>query len=74
MVEYETVKPIWKARRLDQLPLWGTFFSCLFWKLEFGILVGVGINLLILLYGVARPKVAVSTVLRKVRYSHAFLC
>lgn len=70
MVEYEVVKPIWKAQRLDQLPLWGTFFTCLFWKLEFGILVGVGINLLILLYGIARPKVSVSTVLRKVRYSH----
>ncbi|XP_050734429.1 sodium-independent sulfate anion transporter-like isoform X4 [Eriocheir sinensis] len=65
MVEYEIVKPIWKAQRLDQLPLWGTFFTCLFWKLEFGILVGVGINLLILLYGIARPKVSVSTVLRE---------
>ncbi|XP_045127808.1 sodium-independent sulfate anion transporter-like isoform X7 [Portunus trituberculatus] len=65
MVEYETVRPIWKARQLDQLPLWGTFFTCLFWKLEYGILVGVGINLAILLYGIARPKVNISTVLRK---------
>lgn len=68
MVEYETVKPIWKTRQLDQIPLWATFLTCLFWKLEFGILVGVGINLAILLYGIARPKVHVSTVLRKVRY------
>lgn len=65
MVEYETVKPIWKTRQLDQIPLWATFLTCLFWKLEFGILVGVGINLAILLYGIARPKVHVSTVLRK---------
>ncbi|KAG0712732.1 Sodium-independent sulfate anion transporter [Chionoecetes opilio] len=65
MVEYETIVPVWKVRRLDQLPLWGTFLTCLFWKLEYGILIGVGINLAILLYGVARPKVNVVTVLRK---------
>lgn len=73
MVEYETVKPIWKAQHLDQLPLWVTFFVCLFWKLEFGILVGVGISLLILLYSMAQPKVAVSTVLRKVSRVTIFL-
>ncbi|KAG7160297.1 Sodium-independent sulfate anion transporter-like 3 [Homarus americanus] len=60
MVEYEMVIPIWKARRIDQLPLWGSFLTCLFWKLEYGILVGVLINLSILLYGIARPKVDVN--------------
>ncbi|XP_069988281.1 sodium-independent sulfate anion transporter isoform X4 [Penaeus vannamei] len=65
MVEYEMVLPIWRARKLDQLPLWGSFLTCLFWKLEYGILVGVGINLAILLYGTARPKVGVTAVMRQ---------
>ncbi|XP_071552877.1 sodium-independent sulfate anion transporter-like isoform X2 [Panulirus ornatus] len=65
MVEYEMVAPIWKTRPLDQLPLWGSFLTCLFWKLEFGILVGVGINVAMLLYGVARPKVNVNTIMKQ---------
>ncbi|XP_045582275.2 sodium-independent sulfate anion transporter isoform X2 [Procambarus clarkii] len=57
MIEYDIVVPVWKARRLDELTLWGSFLCCLFWKLEYGILVGAGINLAILLFGIARPKV-----------------
>ena len=34
-----------------------TFGCCLFWALEYGILVGVGVQLLIILYNTARPKV-----------------
>ncbi|XP_042867178.1 sodium-independent sulfate anion transporter-like [Penaeus japonicus] len=65
MVEYEMVLPIWRTRKLDQLPLWGSFLTCLFWKLEYGIVVGVGINLALLLYGIARPKVEVTAVTRQ---------
>lgn len=67
MVEYEYVLPIWRVRRLDQLTLWGTFLTCLFWKLEYGILVGVGINIAILLYNSARPKINVDIVMKEVR-------
>ncbi|KAK8753435.1 hypothetical protein OTU49_004486, partial [Cherax quadricarinatus] len=59
MVDYQVVLPIWQAHRLDQLPLWTTFLTCLFWKLEYGILVGAGVNLALVLYGSARPKVVV---------------
>ncbi|KAK3877558.1 hypothetical protein Pcinc_017744 [Petrolisthes cinctipes] len=65
MVEYEYVLPIWRVRRIDQLTLWGTFLTCLFWKLEYGILVGVGINLGILLYNSARPKINVDIVMKE---------
>lgn len=67
MIEYEMIIPVWKARRLDQLPLWGTFITCLFWKLEYGILVGVTINLSIYLYGTARPKVNINVVKKQDR-------
>ncbi|CAL4190537.1 unnamed protein product, partial [Meganyctiphanes norvegica] len=59
------VKPIWRARKVDQIPLWSSFIVCLFWKLEFGILVGVGVNLAILLFGIARPKILVHTASRE---------
>lgn len=62
MVEYEMVAPIWRARRLDQLPLWVTFLACLFWKVEYGILVGVAVDLALLLYSSAIPKINVSTI------------
>lgn len=65
MVEYEAVLPIWRARHLDQLPLWFTFFTCLFWKLEFGILVGVIVNICVLLFGIARTKIDVNTVMEQ---------
>ncbi|XP_068214134.1 sodium-independent sulfate anion transporter-like isoform X2 [Palaemon carinicauda] len=65
MVEYEIVIPLWRIRKLDQLPLWGTFVVCLFWKLEYGILVGVVINICVLLYGIAKTKLDVSTVMKQ---------
>ena len=34
-----------------------TFAGCLFWSLEYGILVGIGINLMMVLYHSARPEV-----------------
>ena len=44
---------------IDLIPAFATFFSCLFWALEWGILVGVGIQVLVILYHVARPVVNV---------------
>lgn len=36
-----------------------TFIACLVLALEIGILIGVGINLLFILYHAARPKISV---------------
>ena len=44
---------------IDLIPAFATFFSCLFWALEWGILVGVGIQVLVILHHVARPVVNV---------------
>ncbi|XP_066949703.1 sodium-independent sulfate anion transporter-like isoform X7 [Macrobrachium rosenbergii] len=65
MVEYEVIHPVWTIWKLDQLPLWGTFLICLFWKLEYGILIGVLINICVLLYRIAKTKLDVSTVLKQ---------
>jgi len=53
---------------IDLIPGLGTFIFCLAIKLEIGIIVGIGINILFILYQAARPKISmerlfVSTVL-----------
>jgi len=44
---------------LDLIPGMGTFIACLVLQLEIGILCGVGINILFILYHAARPKISV---------------
>jgi solute carrier family 26 (sodium-independent sulfate anion transporter), member 11 len=36
-----------------------TFLACLLWNLAYGILVGVGVQLVFILYSIARPKVQI---------------
>ena len=43
----------------DLIPGIGTFVACLVLPLEIGILVGIGINILFILYHAARPKIAI---------------
>ncbi|XP_068084506.1 sodium-independent sulfate anion transporter isoform X2 [Anabrus simplex] len=61
MVEYEVVPLLWRTKKIDLIPLTATFFCCLFISLEYGMLIGVGINLLFLIYNVARPKVNIQS-------------
>ena len=48
---------IWQTNKIDILPYIATFGSCLVFGLEYGIIVGVSVSLVILLYQMARPKV-----------------
>lgn len=50
MVELEELKPIWKSRRVELIPLGVTFFCCLFVNMEYGILIGAGVHLFLLAY------------------------
>lgn len=59
MIEYEVVKPMWRSSRKDLVPTFSTFLLCLAIGVEYGILVGVGINIVFLLYPSARPTVYV---------------
>ncbi|XP_011311052.1 sodium-independent sulfate anion transporter [Fopius arisanus] len=59
MIEYEVVKLMWKSSKKDLIPMFATFFLCLGIGVEYGILVGVGINLMFLLYPSARPTIHV---------------
>lgn len=46
----------------DLIPATATFLSCLFLRLEIGIVIGIGINVIFLLYASARPSVHVEKV------------
>ncbi|XP_025715803.1 sodium-independent sulfate anion transporter isoform X1 [Callorhinus ursinus] len=50
---------LWRVKRLDLLPLCLTFLLC-FWEVQYGILAGTLVSVLILLHSVARPKMQVS--------------
>ncbi|KAJ8944651.1 hypothetical protein NQ314_009413 [Rhamnusium bicolor] len=62
MVELHVIKPIWRTKKTDLIPAIATFLSCLFLRLEIGIVIGIGINVIFLLYATARPSVLVEKV------------
>ncbi|XP_076679781.1 sodium-independent sulfate anion transporter isoform X2 [Andrena cerasifolii] len=59
MIEYQVVKLIWKTSKKDLIPMFVTFSFCLITGVEYGILLGVGTNLVFLLYPSARPTIHV---------------
>lgn len=50
---------LWRVKKLDLLPFGVTFLLC-FWEVQYGLLAGVLVSLLLLLYPVARPRLQVS--------------
>ena len=50
---------LWKSNNLDFWLLIITFFSTLFFVIEYGIMIGVGLSLIFLIFRTSRPYVAV---------------
>ncbi|XP_023247492.1 sodium-independent sulfate anion transporter isoform X2 [Copidosoma floridanum] len=59
MVEVKVIKPMWRTKKSDLIPGVGTFIACLALQLEYGIAIGIGINVLFILYHAARPKISI---------------
>ncbi|XP_062312076.1 sodium-independent sulfate anion transporter [Osmerus eperlanus] len=59
MVDYRTAGRLWRTRKLDLLPFTVTFLMS-FWEVQYGILGGVGVSGVLLLYNTARPRLKVS--------------
>ncbi|XP_050537914.1 sodium-independent sulfate anion transporter-like [Daktulosphaira vitifoliae] len=57
MVELHVIKPMWRTKKIDLIPAFATFLCSLMIRLEVGIVVGIAINVIILLYTLARPRV-----------------
>ncbi|KAK9496656.1 hypothetical protein O3M35_013090 [Rhynocoris fuscipes] len=62
MIEYEVMEPMWKASRRDMIPMFATFITCLCIGVEIGIVVGVCLNIALLLFYSAKPKIIVEKV------------
>ncbi|XP_061086852.1 sodium-independent sulfate anion transporter [Conger conger] len=59
MLDLCVVPRIWAVRRLDLLPFLVTFLLS-FWQVQYGIVGGVLVSMVMLLYDIARPKLKVS--------------
>ncbi|XP_007482962.2 sodium-independent sulfate anion transporter [Monodelphis domestica] len=47
---------VWRVKRLDLVPMCVTFLFC-FWEVQYGILAGILVSGMLLLYHVARPQI-----------------
>ncbi|KAG5853528.1 hypothetical protein ANANG_G00026930 [Anguilla anguilla] len=59
MVDVRVVAQLWTVRRLDLLPFLVTFLVS-FWQVQYGIVGGVLVSMVMLLHAIARPKLKVS--------------
>lgn len=59
MIEYEMVVHLWRTKKLELFVMMVTFFSCLGLGAEYGILVGIILSLIMLLYKAARPRIRI---------------
>ncbi|XP_013099547.2 sodium-independent sulfate anion transporter isoform X2 [Stomoxys calcitrans] len=60
MVEYERIIEIWRSKKMDVIPFSVTALVCLFWSLEYGMVCGIFVNAIFILYKSARPKILIS--------------
>lgn len=63
MVEVKNIAAIWRTRRIDMLPFFVTFIGCLSISLDAGIICGVAVNLLFILWDAARPACKIDMLL-----------
>ncbi|KAH8408021.1 hypothetical protein KR222_011108, partial [Zaprionus bogoriensis] len=59
MIEFEKIGEIWRAKKLDILLFLVTALTGLFWSLEYGMLVGILINALFILYKSMTPNLQI---------------
>ncbi|XP_072043025.1 sodium-independent sulfate anion transporter-like [Amphiura filiformis] len=55
MINIQSIVNLWIIRRVDLVPFAVTFILSLIMGVEYGTLIGVGVDLIILLYPMARP-------------------
>uniref|UniRef100_A0A8C0HH44 Solute carrier family 26 member 11 n=1 Tax=Chelonoidis abingdonii TaxID=106734 RepID=A0A8C0HH44_CHEAB len=59
MFDARIFRTLWRVKRLDFLPLCVTFLLC-FWEVQYGIVAGILISGVLLLYTIARPRIKLS--------------
>ncbi|XP_031454792.1 sodium-independent sulfate anion transporter isoform X3 [Phasianus colchicus] len=58
MFDARIFRTLWRVKRLDLVPLCVTFLLC-FWEVQYGIMAGMLVSGILLLYSVARPPIKV---------------
>ncbi|KAF2361814.1 STAS domain [Trinorchestia longiramus] len=61
MVDVRVVLTLWRTHKVDMAVLLITFLTCLLWAIEWGVLVGTLLHLLVVLFVLARPAVHVTS-------------
>ncbi|KAI9564136.1 hypothetical protein GHT06_007874 [Daphnia sinensis] len=56
MIEYHEIPSLWRGRRIELFPFITTFLCCLLINMEYGILIGAQMHLLLLAYEGSRSK------------------
>ena len=59
IIDFTHIRKILRASRSDSTVLWGTFLATLFLSLDFAIMLGVFLSLVIYLHRASRPRVRV---------------
>ncbi|XP_057330225.1 sodium-independent sulfate anion transporter isoform X1 [Microplitis mediator] len=59
MLEFHIFRVLWRTKKIDILPLSATLVCCLLISLDYGMIIGILINLILLLYFAARPNLAI---------------
>uniref|UniRef100_A0A182QWX7 STAS domain-containing protein n=1 Tax=Anopheles farauti TaxID=69004 RepID=A0A182QWX7_9DIPT len=57
MVEFHAAAEIWRTKKVDIIPFIVTLASCLLLGLEYGMLIGIGLNVCFVLYMTSRPSI-----------------
>lgn len=73
MVEVRVVKPIYRSKKSDLVSGMSTFVACLFFPLEIGVLFGIGLNIMSILYHAARPKISIQECRTRSGYKYLML-
>ena len=58
LVNFKEARFLWKANKLDFWLMLATFIATLIFGIEYGIIVGVGLSLIVLIFRTSRPYVA----------------
>ncbi|XP_072385633.1 sodium-independent sulfate anion transporter isoform X1 [Diabrotica undecimpunctata] len=59
LCDFAAFSLLWKSKKLDLIPLTTTLVCCLLINLEYGILIGIAVNIVFVLYSSARPKIEI---------------
>ncbi|XP_055530601.1 sodium-independent sulfate anion transporter-like isoform X2 [Wyeomyia smithii] len=57
MVEFHAAAEIWRTKKIDIIPFFTTLIACLLIGLEYGMIIGIGVNLCFVLYLTSRPNI-----------------